>query len=109
MSKIEYAERGEKYNGGGINIKYTVNDRLKVMFDYAASQTERVETIIQTRLQSENRDIYQNNVEGAKKFTGLVNLVIDKTLKYNYVKTIMRTCAEAGYSKYKFIVRGVEE
>ncbi|MAE59502.1 MAG: hypothetical protein CME69_11510 [Halobacteriovorax sp.] len=51
----------------------------------------------------------QNNVEGAKKFTGLVNLVIDKTLKYNYVKTIMRTCAEAGYSKYKFIVRGVEE
>ena len=61
----QYAERGEKYNGGGINIKYTVNDRLKVMFDYAASQTERVETIIQTRLQSENRDIYQNNVEGA--------------------------------------------
>ena len=38
----------------------------------------------------------QKTVENAPKFTGLVNLVIDKTLKYNYVKTIMRTCAEAG-------------
>ncbi len=51
----------------------------------------------------------QKTVENAPKFTGLVNLVVDKTLKYNYVKTIMRTCAEAGYQKYKFVVRGVEE
>ena len=61
----QYAERAEKYNGGGINIEYAVSDRLKVMFDYAASQTVRTETIIQTRLQSEDRDIYQNNVQGA--------------------------------------------
>ena len=51
----------------------------------------------------------QKTVANAPKFTGLVNLVVDKTLKYNYVKTIMRTCAEAGYQKYKFVVRGVEE
>ncbi len=50
----------------------------------------------------------QKSVENAPKFTGLVNLVIDKSLKYNYVKTIMRTCAEAGYQQYKFVVMGQE-
>jgi len=42
----------------------------------------------------------------ADKFSGVVNLVIDKTLKYNYVKKLMHTCAEAGYGKYKFVVMG---
>ncbi len=51
----------------------------------------------------------QKSVENAPKFTGLVNLIIDKSLKYNYVKMIMRTCAEAGYQKYKFVVRGEEQ
>jgi biopolymer transport protein ExbD len=42
----------------------------------------------------------------AKKFSGLVNLIIDKSIKYNYVKKIMYTCAEAGYKRYKFVVLG---
>jgi biopolymer transport protein ExbD len=42
----------------------------------------------------------------AKKFSGIVNLVIDKTIKYKYVKKIMHTCAEAGYKSYKFVVGG---
>ena len=45
----------------------------------------------------------------AEKFSGVVNLVIDKTMKYSYVKKLMYTCAEAGYIKYKFVVLGNEE
>ena len=44
----------------------------------------------------------------AEKFSGMVNLVIDKTIKYSYIKKLMHTCAEAGYQKYKFIVMGRE-
>jgi biopolymer transport protein ExbD len=44
----------------------------------------------------------------ADKFSGMVNLVIDKTIKYSYIKKLMHTCAEAGYQKYKFIVLGKE-
>ncbi len=45
---------------------------------------------------------------GAKKFSGVINLVIDKSLKYNYLKKLMYTCAEAGFRKYKFVVMGEE-
>lgn len=40
----------------------------------------------------------------AVKFSGVANLVIDKTLKYSYLKKIMFTCAEAGFREYKFVV-----
>lgn len=40
----------------------------------------------------------------AKKFSGVVNLVVDKTIKYNYLKRVMYTCANAGYKEFKFVV-----
>lgn len=40
----------------------------------------------------------------AKKFSGVVNLVVDKTIKYSYIKKLMYTAAEAGFGKYKFVV-----
>jgi biopolymer transport protein ExbD len=40
----------------------------------------------------------------ATKFSGIANLVIDKTLKYNYVKRVMFTCADAGFKEFKFVV-----
>lgn len=40
----------------------------------------------------------------ANKFSGIANLVIDKTLKYSYVKKIMFTCADAGFKEFKFVV-----
>jgi biopolymer transport protein ExbD len=40
----------------------------------------------------------------ANKFTGIANLVVDKTLKYSYVKRIMYTCADAGFKEFKFVV-----
>jgi biopolymer transport protein ExbD len=42
----------------------------------------------------------------AKKFSGVANLVVDKSLKYSYLKKVMYTCAEAGYKEFKFVVLG---
>lgn len=44
----------------------------------------------------------------AKKFSGIVNLIVDKTIKYSEVKKILFTAAEAGYKSYKFVVLGEE-
>ena len=44
----------------------------------------------------------------AKKFSGIINLVIDKSLKYSYIKKILYTSAEAGFMRYKFVVMGEE-
>lgn len=40
----------------------------------------------------------------AKKFSGIANLIIDKSLKYSYLKRVMYTCAAAGYKEFKFVV-----
>lgn len=40
----------------------------------------------------------------AKKFSGIANLVVDKSLKFNYLKRVMYTCAAAGFKEYKFVV-----
>lgn len=39
----------------------------------------------------------------AMAFNGDINLVVDKTLKYNYLKRIMYTCASAGFKNIRFI------
>ncbi|MAX65820.1 MAG: biopolymer transporter ExbD [Bacteriovoracaceae bacterium] len=44
----------------------------------------------------------------AKPFSGLANLILDKSLKYSYIKKIMYTCAEAGFKEYKFVVMSEE-
>lgn len=40
----------------------------------------------------------------AKRFSGIANLVVDKSLKYNYLKRVMYTCAAAGFKEFKFVV-----
>lgn len=45
----------------------------------------------------------------AKPFSGVANLIIDKTIKYSYVKKVMYTCAAAGFRQYKFVVMGEEQ
>ncbi|HLE11570.1 MAG: hypothetical protein A2504_05575 [Bdellovibrionales bacterium RIFOXYD12_FULL_39_22] len=51
----------------------------------------------------------KNTSPNAVDFTGRVNLVMDKSIKFDYVKKLLYTAAEAGYSQYKFIVLGVEQ
>ncbi|MBL6989194.1 MAG: biopolymer transporter ExbD [Bacteriovoracaceae bacterium] len=48
----------------------------------------------------------QKSSPEAQKFTGRINFVIDKSLKYSYIKKLMYTCAAAGFQQYKFIVMG---
>jgi biopolymer transport protein ExbD len=40
----------------------------------------------------------------AAKFSGVANLVIEKSLKYDYLKRVMYTCAAAGFKEFKFVV-----
>ena len=40
----------------------------------------------------------------AQKFTGLVSLVVEKSLRYSEVKKLMATCANAGFMKFKLSV-----
>ena len=44
----------------------------------------------------------------AKDFSGVANLIIDKTIKYSYLKKVMYTSAEAGFKEFKFVVMGEE-
>lgn len=45
-------------------------------------------------------------VPKAKEFSGIANLVLDSQLRYELVKKVMFTAAEAGFLEYKFVVLG---
>ncbi|MEM9593091.1 MAG: TonB-dependent receptor [Acidobacteriota bacterium] len=55
-----YQERLEEYTSFGLGLTYDHSDRLQLSFDAAYSDTSRRENILQTRLQSEPRDIFGN-------------------------------------------------
>lgn len=46
--------------------------------------------------------------KNANKFSGVANLIVDKSIKYSYLKKLMYTCADAGFKQYKFVVLGEE-
>lgn len=50
----------------------------------------------------------QNSSHGAKKFSGIVNLLVDKSLRYSYLKKLLYTSAAAGFKQYKFVVLAKE-
>ena len=57
----EYAERAERYYGGGIALEYQVTDRLKLSGDASYSQTKRTEESTQVRMRIQNGiDIFGN-------------------------------------------------
>lgn len=56
----------------------------------------------------EKIELLSQRAKEAADFSGKVNLVIDKSLKYSYLKKLMYTCAEAGFKEYNFIVLGEE-
>jgi biopolymer transport protein ExbD len=53
-------------------------------------------------------DVINKTSPAGNKFSGVINLVIDKTIKFSQVKNILYTAAEAGFIKYKFVVLGQE-
>ena len=52
--------------------------------------------------------LLEKTVQGDQKFTGYVNLIVDKKVKYYYLKKLMYTCASAGFKTYKFVVLSAE-
>ncbi|MGB0452898.1 MAG: biopolymer transporter ExbD [Bacteriovoracaceae bacterium] len=50
----------------------------------------------------------EKSTQSATKFSGIVNLIIDKSYRYSFLKKVLNTCAEAGYQQYKFVVLGEE-
>jgi biopolymer transport protein ExbD len=44
----------------------------------------------------------------AKDFSGVANLVVDKSIKYSLLQQIMYTAASAGFQEFKFVVMGEE-
>jgi biopolymer transport protein ExbD len=79
----ENVDADQLYDEGGRRIVPLYNELVKIK-----------ETIQQSEKLSPN----------AKKFSGVANLVIDKTLKYSYLKKVMYSCAAAGFKEFKFVV-----
>ena len=79
----ESIDQGQRFDEGGRRIIPLFNQLVKIK-----------ETIKQSEKLSPD----------AKKFSGVANLVIDKSLKYNYLKRVMYTCAAAGFKEFKFVV-----
>lgn len=71
------------------------NRRIIALYDVLVKKKDEINNL--------NRQVPE-----AKKFSGIANLIIDKSIKYSYVKKIMYTCAAAGFQKYKFVVLGEE-
>ena len=44
----------------------------------------------------------------AKKFSGMINIVMDKSIRYSIMKKVMHTCAQAGFKTFKFVVLSEE-
>ena len=44
----------------------------------------------------------------ATDFSGIANLIVDKSLKYSYLKKVMYTSAAAGFKEFKFVVMAEE-
>ena len=63
-SNSETYNRTEEYTGGGLNMVYTVNDRLTLSGDVSYSKTTRKEQQVSLRTQSDNQDIYGNDTPG---------------------------------------------
>jgi len=75
---------------------YGKDQKLTALYDFLVAKKEDIENLAK-------------QAQGAKPFTGLVNLVMDKALPYRFIKEIMYTATEAGYKEFKFIVIAEEK
>jgi biopolymer transport protein ExbD len=77
------ADQGRLFDQGGRRIVPLYNELIRIK-----------ETIKQSEKLSPQ----------ATKFSGLANLVVDKSMKYYYLKRVMYTAASAGFKEFKFVV-----
>ena len=65
---------------------------------------------LQKALKDERSRLEAENKENNRRLnTSLLNLVFDKELESSHVQRIMHESALAGYSEFKFLVRGVDD
>ena len=43
---------------------------------------------------------------GNQDFSGVINFIIDRSVKYSEIQKLMHTCAASGFQKFKFVVLG---
>jgi len=53
--------------------------------------------LVQTR---EKLESISSRTNQATEFNGIVNLIVDKSIDYSYLKKILYTCAKAGFQQY---------
>lgn len=106
----------ENNNTTGVHVQVSpteiwVDDKAVVKVDDASSRTydqdgRRIVSLYDELVKKRETMVQiQKSTEEAPQFSGNVNLVIDKSIKYNYIKKILHTCAEAGFIKYKLVVK----
>lgn len=83
----EVTDRNRAYDQNG--------RRLVPLFNELVKKRESIQQLEKTAAQ-------------ASPFSGVVNLIVDKSIRYTELKSIMYTCAEAGFRQYKFVVLGEE-
>ena len=52
--------------------------------------------------------VLKKSAKGVNEFSGIINLMMDKTLSYEYIRRIMYTATEVGFKEFKFIVLSKE-
>lgn len=92
-----------------VDDKEVLNKKKKSPSSYLDSGNRRITPLFDelVRKRSVIKQI-EKSTPGAKKFSGVINLIVDKNLKYTEIKKILFTCAEAGFKQYKFVVLGQE-
>lgn len=84
------------------------SDLPKALYDQGGRRIIPLYNELAKKIEDVKRLALQTNNK-ASKFSGVANLIIDKSIKYDYVKKIMYTCASAGFKEYKFVVMGEEQ
>lgn len=106
----------------GINIHISpttiwVEDKEIVMLDDLRQQADRtldhggrriVPLFNELVAVREQIEVVSKSAPGAQDFSGMANLVVDESIRYNLIKQIMYTTAEAGFRSFKFVVMGDE-
>jgi biopolymer transport protein ExbD len=83
-------KKNEKAN---FDEKHVGKDRIIPLFEALVAKRESINNL---HLQATD----------AAAFSGKINLIMDRSLPYQYIKRIMYTATEAGYKEFKFIVMG---
>ena len=72
-----------------------MNRKMTLLYNSLVKKRQTVENV-------------KKSVKNAVKFSGKVNLVLDKEIRYNYLRSILKVAADAGDETYQFIVSGQE-